>query len=58
MGLDYGFRGLVYYHHGREHGDKKTNAGAVVESYILTCRQREKEREREEEGEGEGEGED
>ena len=31
----YNFRGLVYYHHGREHGSIKVNAGTVAENYIL-----------------------
>jgi hypothetical protein len=34
------FRGLVYFHHGREHGGMQADTGAVAESYILMCKQR------------------
>jgi hypothetical protein len=36
-GLAYSFRGLVHYHHGREHGGMR-GAGAVAENDILLCR--------------------
>lgn len=36
----YSFRGLVYYHDGREHVSMKINAGTVAESYILMHGQR------------------
>ena len=39
-GLAHSFRGLVHYHHGREHGGKG-GTGVVTESYILTYRLRE-----------------
>lgn len=36
----YSFRGLVYYHDGREHVSMKINAGTVAESYTLMHGQR------------------
>jgi hypothetical protein len=44
--VDYNFRGLVHYYHGREHGSRhgRHGAGEVVESYILIhWQQKEKE---------------
>jgi hypothetical protein len=34
-GLTYSFRGLVHYHHGKEHGGEGM---ALAESYTLICR--------------------
>lgn len=42
-GLAYSFRGLVQYHHGREHDIIQAGALAIVESDILIPRQRERE---------------
>jgi hypothetical protein len=43
-GLAYNIRGLVHYHHGRQHSSRQAGAGTVAEDYIQICKLGETER--------------